>query len=197
MYLNWLAGNIFNHGLFYNLLRKRHNSFVKQQSRARSNLAVRRPLQGSTLDRGRAKRNFFVLITFVLLSSLLFWPVFLGKVNINGQMLVSLNGIYGENIAFKPIGADQLRIYFPSYSFTVSELKKFRLPLWNPYSFAGQPHVGELQSGVFILINVLALFLPFDVFWNLLRIVPCIFGALFMYFYLKRYCSENKRYIQR
>jgi hypothetical protein len=101
-------------------------------------------------------------------------------------MLVSLNGIFGENIAFKPIGADQLRIYYPSYSFTVTELKKFRLPLWNPYSFAGQPNIGELQSGVLNPINVFSLILPFEAFWNFLRFAPSILAAFFMFLYLKR-----------
>jgi len=127
------------------------------------------------------KRNLFVLFTFVL-----FWPVFWGKVNINGQMLVSLNGIFGENISFKPIGADQLRIYYPSFSFTVTELKKFRLPLWNPYSFAGQPNVGELQSAVFNPINIFSLLMPLNVFWNFLRMAPSVLAAFFMYLYLKR-----------
>lgn len=132
------------------------------------------------------KQNFYVLLTFVLLTFVLFWPVFLGKVNLNGHMLVSLNGIFGENISFKPIGSDQLRIYYPSYSFTVSELKNFRIPLWNPYSFAGQPHVAELQSVAFYPLNIFALVLPFDAFWNFMRLSPSILAAFFMYLYLKR-----------
>lgn len=143
-------------------------------------------MRGSTLDWRSVRRNLLVLISFVLITCVLFWPVFLGKVNINGQMLVSLNGIFGENIAFKPIGTDQLRIYYPSLSFTVSEFKKFRLPLWNPYSFAGQPNVGELQSAVFNPINVFSLILPFNVFWNFLRVAPSVLAAFFMYLYLKR-----------
>ena len=132
------------------------------------------------------RRYLLVLISFVLITAVLFWPVFLGKININGNMLVSLNGIFGENIAFKPIGTDQLRIYYPTYRFTVSEFKKFRLPLWNPYSFAGQPNVGELQSGVLNPINVFSLILPFEVFWNFLRLAPSILACFFMYLYLKR-----------
>ena len=96
------------------------------------------------------KLYLFTLIIFTFFTFVLFWPIFFGKVNLNGHMLNSnFYPVFGRNLPFKNTGQDQLRIYFPTYHVTWEQVRQFKLPLWNPYSFSGQPHVGELQSSVF------------------------------------------------
>jgi len=79
--------------------------------------------------------HLFVLLFFSLFTFLLFWPIFLGKVNLNGHLLVSFYAIYGENLPFKDTGWDQLRIYFPFYKITLDALRQFSLPFWTVFIF--------------------------------------------------------------
>ena len=56
--------------------------------------------------------------------------------------------------------ADCLRSYYPRRVFATEALREGRVPLWDPYSFCGQPFLANFQSGVFYPVN-LAL-LPFS-----------------------------------
>src|SRR3989338_663233 len=100
------------------------------------------------------KTFFIILILFTLLTLLIFWPIFLGKVNLNGHLLVSFYQIYGQNLPYKPTGWDQLRIYYPFYRVTLESLRNFAFPLWNPYAFSGHPHLAVFQTAVFSPLNV-------------------------------------------
>lgn len=131
------------------------------------------------------KRNVFVFLFFIVISLVLFWPIFLGKVNLNGNLLVSFYAPYGENLPFKNTGWDQLRIYFPFYKFTFDQYRNFSVPLWNPYAFAGHLHGADFQSAVFYPLNIFGLFLPQIEFWHFLRITPQILAAFFTFLFLK------------
>src|SRR3989339_57960 len=101
--------------------------------------------------------RFFLL--FTILSFLLFSPIFLGKVNLNGNLLVSFYRFYGQNLPYKPTGWDQLRIYFPFYRITFDQFINLDFPLWNPYAFSGHPHLADFQTAVFYPLNIFGLFL--------------------------------------
>lgn len=128
--------------------------------------------------------RFVVFLLFVVFSCSLFVPVFIGRVNLNGNLLVSFYSPYGQNLPFKNTGWDQLRIYFPFYKFTFGEFGNWRIPLWNPYAFSGHPHMADFQSGVFYPLNIFGIFLGQIEFWHLLRISPMILGSFFMFLFL-------------
>lgn len=128
-------------------------------------------------------KRYFFLFTFLSLS--LFWPIFLGKVNLNGNLLVSFYSPYGQNLPFKNTGWDQLRIYFPFYKVTLDSMRRFELPLWNPYAFSGHPHLADFQTAVFYPVNIFGLFLPQIEFWHLLRLTPTILASFFTFLYLR------------
>lgn len=126
---------------------------------------------------------FFTIFTFLTL--ILFWPIFLGKVNLNGNLLVSFYAPYGQNLPYKHTGWDQLRIYFPFYKVTLDQIKDLKFPLWNPYAFSGHPHMADFQTAVFYPLNLVGLFLPQIEFWHLLRISPMILASFFTFLYLR------------
>src|SRR3989338_2028804 len=126
-----------------------------------------------------------VLGLFTVLSLLLFWPIFTGKVNLNGNLLVSFYAPYGENLPYKNSGWDALRIYFPFYKVTLEAIGNFQVPLWNPYAFSGHPHMADFQTAVFYPLNIFGFFLPQIEFWHLLRITPMILAAFFTFLFLK------------
>jgi len=125
------------------------------------------------------------LFAFSLFTFLIFWPIFFGKVNLNGHLLVSFYAIYGENLPFKDTGWDQLRIYFPFYKITLDALRSFSIPFWNPYAFSGHPHLADFQTAVFYPLNILGLIVSQVTFWHILRITPTIFASFFTFAYLR------------
>ncbi len=54
--------------------------------------------------------------------------------------------------AFNP---DCLQSYYPRRVFAANALREGRLPLWDPYSFCGQPFLANFQAGVFYPVNLL------------------------------------------
>lgn len=133
----------------------------------------------------RVRLYFVVFGLFTIFSIFLFWPIFTGKVNLNGSLLVSFYAPYGENLPYKNSSWDQLRIYFPFYKVTLDAIKNFEVPLWNPYVFSGHPHMADFQTAVFYPLNIIGLFLSQIEFWHLLRITPMILASFFTYLYLR------------
>lgn len=131
----------------------------------------------------------FILILVALLA---FFPAFFGKVPLNARNLVAFfSPWYYEKFEGFPAGVpskpgmlDQLRIYYPYMKLTQESYRRGELPLWNPYNFAGNPHMAEWQSGVFYPLHVLLLFLPLPVYWTLYQVTGFLFAGVFTYLFL-------------
>ena len=61
-------------------------------------------------------------------------------------------------------GGDLAQFLYPTYKFAAEWWTRGVIPLWNPYLFGGAPFVGDIQSGIFYPINLLAFFIsnPFS-----------------------------------
>lgn len=125
-----------------------------------------------------------VFALFTLLTLLIFWPIFVGKVNLNGNLLVSFYPPYGQNLPYKDTGWDQLRIYFPFLKITADSWRNLEIPHWNPYAFSGHPHLADFQTAVFYPLNLVGIFLGQIGFWHFARITPTILASFFTFLYL-------------
>src|SRR4030043_1326793 len=125
------------------------------------------------------KQKLIIFLLFVVLTVIVFCPIFLGKVNLNGNLLVSFYPPYGQNLPYKNSGWNQLRIYFPFYKVTLESFKNLLIPFWNPYVFSGHPHLADFQTAIFYPLNIFGLFLPQIEFWHLLRLTPTILAGFF------------------
>lgn len=96
-----------------------------------------------------------------------------------------------SGIPNKPIGDDQIRIFYPERTFTNAVLAKKNVPLWNPYVFAGSPHLSNFQSAVFYPLNILYTFLPQISAWTILLVIQPIMAIFFMYLFLKLFKLEK------
>jgi len=87
---------------------------------------------------------------------------------------------------------DVITQIYPWRQFTIDSLKDGVIPLWNPYSFAGTPHLANYQSAVFSPMNLL-FFLPlrFVDSWSLLILFQPLLGGLGMYFLIKSFRLNN------
>ena len=92
----------------------------------------------------------------------------------------------------KPIGFDNLRMFYPVRTLTLDGLKNGRLPLWNPYSFAGNTLLGTYQTAVFFPLSFLFFLLPQIDAWSIIVILSPIFCSIFSYLFLRE-IDINKR----
>lgn len=87
-------------------------------------------------------------------------------------------------IPHKPIGDDQIRLFYPERTFTNEMLAKNTIPLWNPYIFAGTPFLADFQSAIFYPLNILYFFLPQIYTWEILLFIQPTMATFFMYLFL-------------
>jgi len=92
---------------------------------------------------------------------------------------------YPNGIPFKNfLITDPVRQQYPWRELVISSGRKFELPLWNPYNFAGTPLLANFQSGSFYIFNILFFVMPFEVAWSLVIFLGPLMGGIFMFVYL-------------
>lgn len=74
---------------------------------------------------------------------------------------------------------------YPWKHFTVESWKKGEVPLWNPNSFAGTPHVANYQSAAFSPFTILFFLFSFKDAWSLLILLQPFLAGLWMYLFMK------------
>jgi len=76
---------------------------------------------------------------------------------------------------------------YPWKNFTIDTYKLGQIPLWNPYSFSGNPHLANYQSAVLSPFNLLFFIFPFIDAWSLLVLLQPLLAGIFMYMLLKSF----------
>ncbi len=138
------------------------------------------------------------ILLFVIIIGLLFiyrQVIFNGKILFPSNFLVQFYSPWRTEkfpgweagIPHKPIGDDQIRIFYPERTFTNDMLAKKTIPLWNPYNFAGTPFLANFQSSIFYPLNILYFFLPQIIAWEILLFIQPIMAAFFMYLFLSHF----------
>lgn len=74
---------------------------------------------------------------------------------------------------------------YPWKKFTIDTIKQGIIPFWNPYNFAGNPHIANYQSAVFSPFNFLFFIVPFIEAWSLLVLLQPLLAGLFTYLFLR------------
>lgn len=142
-------------------------------------------------------RKFFSSEIFPYLLLVVIWFVFSSPFFLNGK--VPFPSTFQVN-SFSPWSAypelagpvknnaqpDIITQVYPWRHFSVDELKKGRIPLWNPYNFAGTPHVANYQSAAFFPLNIL-FFLPLTFIdaWSILVLLQPLLAAVGMYLFTR------------
>src|SRR3989344_2845976 len=139
----------------------------------------------------KSKRNFTAFTIIFLVTCLIFFKIFLkGLYPIPGDLLVSFyfpwysGGWEGYNpwtTRKELLGADSIRQIYPWKEFAFEQFKKGQIPLWNPYTFSGQPLAANFQSSVFYPLNIFYFLTDARNAWILLIVLQPFLGGLFMY----------------
>jgi len=75
---------------------------------------------------------------------------------------------------------------YPWKKFSIDTFKSGQIPLWNPYSFSGNPHLANFQSAVLSPFNLLFFIFPFIHAWSILILLQPFLAGLFMYFFVRQ-----------
>ncbi len=147
------------------------------------------------------KKNFFLKIMPILaifaITCLIFFKIFLKDLYpIPGDLLVSFyfpwysGGWEGYNpwtTHKELIGADSVRQIYPWKEFALNQIKKGEFPLWNPYTFSGQPLLANFQSSVFYPLTGFYFLTDPKNAWILLIVLQPFLGGIFMYLAIRSF----------
>jgi len=138
----------------------------------------------------------FGLVLTCILTFLFFFPHLLkGKIPIPADSLLGLYHPFRDNSytgytpgrfpVKNPLITDPVLQTYSWRALTIDNIKEGNLPLWNPYSFSGQPLLANIQSAPFQVTNILFFIFPFKIAWGIQVILTSILTSLFMFLFLK------------
>lgn len=149
----------------------------------------------------RGYREIIIVFLFAFLSIFIFREYFFGnKIPFSSNLLVSYYEPwasyrfpdYPNGPPSKPIGFDNLRIFYPLRKLTIDQFKNWQFPLWNPYNFSGNTQLATYQSAVFHPLSFLFLILPQIDAWSIVVILIPFFSSLFMFLFLREISLGSK-----
>ena len=143
-----------------------------------------------------SSKTFFGAVIVCILTFLFFLPnLLIGKVPIPADDLLGLYHPWrdqtydGYNVGKFPVKnpliTDPVLQTYPWRNLAVFNIKEGNLPLWNPYSFSGQPLLANIQSSTFQVFNIFFFIFPFKIAWSIQIILPPILTSLLMFFFLR------------
>jgi len=138
-------------------------------------------------------RSYWPLVSIIIIILLFFYKtVIFGKIPFPGDLLLSeyapwrhasYFGYAPGAIPSKAQYFDVVRELYPWKTLVIDQLKKFQIPLWNPYNFSGTPLLANYQSQVFYPLGILYFILPQKTAWTVLLILQPILGSVFLYLF--------------
>lgn len=145
-------------------------------------------------------RKFIPYFILAGLSFIFFWKFFLlGLLPIPSDTIVGLyhpyrdyyRETYPRGIPFKNfLITDPVRQQYPWRNLSIDLLKEKQVPRWNPYTHAGTPLAGNIQSAPYYPLNILLFLLPFTTGWAFLVILQPLLAGIFMYLFLGTYSKS-------
>ncbi|MEM2897419.1 MAG: hypothetical protein QXG01_07635, partial [Candidatus Bathyarchaeia archaeon] len=98
--------------------------------------------------------------------------------------------LHPDQIIYSPY-SDTISHFYPWYYFADSMLKTGNLPLWNPYTFSGNPFIGNPQIAMFYPLNSLLFFVPTYIAFGYSYLLHIFLAGIFMYIFM-RYIKLDK-----
>jgi len=141
------------------------------------------------------KENLLVILFFLFLNCIFFFPIFKGLVPFPGDLLIAhyspwskypflgyIPGTYPHKAQY----FDTLRQIYPWKIFSLETMKNREIPFWNPYNFSGAPLLANHQTAVFYPLNILYFFLSPINAWTILAVLQPFLAAVFTYLFSRK-----------
>ncbi len=84
---------------------------------------------------------------------------------------------------------------YPWKFFTINTYKNHEIPLWNPNSFSGTPHLANYQSAVFSIVNIGFFLMPFLSWWTIIVILQPLLAGIFTYLFMTTQLKKRENAI--
>jgi hypothetical protein len=99
------------------------------------------------------------------------------------EVLLFLPALIAPGIIRPPLPkiSEATDLFYPWHLFWRDEVLAGRLPFWNPFMFAGMPHIGEPQTQTFYPAHALSLLFPADTAFKLLFLLHIMLASWLMY----------------
>ena len=81
---------------------------------------------------------------------------------------------------------------YPWKFFTINTYKNHEIPLWNPNSFSGTPHLANYQSAVFSIVNIGFFLMPFLSWWTIIVILQPLLAGIFTYLFMTTQLKKER-----
>jgi hypothetical protein len=140
-------------------------------------------------------KNFIVILFISLVTVGFFWQFFfkgLLPVHVNLFPTWFFPWRDGGFKGFSPwvqrkefIVADALRQVIPWKAIGLELFKQGKFPLWNPYEFAGNPLLGNLQSSLLYPLNILFFWFSLPIAWSFYIVSQTFFCLIFSYLFFR------------
>ena len=145
---------------------------------------------------GRARRTrretLEAALLLIMASLIFFWPaVFGSRVLLPADMIFDLDPLWWPMAPAGYMGpsnallSDQVNQFFPWRLFTVRSLAQRQLPLWNPYTDAGLPFLGNAQSAIFSPFNLLGYLFPLYSSYAITAILRLFVAGIFTFLFAR------------
>ena len=140
------------------------------------------------------KQIALISLIFIFTSLVFFYPIFKGNIPFPGDLLVGEYAPYNSYsfMGYAPGGYpnkgqdfDVLRLLYPDKEFSILMLRNLKFPLWNPYNFAGNPHIASLQSGSFYPLNIIFFIFPYVAAWAIFILSQPILTGIFSFLFAR------------
>lgn len=143
----------------------------------------------------------YPVIVIALVTLLIFFKIFLkGLYPIPADLLVSFYFPWysGGWPGYDPwtthkemLAADTIRQIYVWKEFAAEQFARGYFPLWNPYTFSGQPLAANFQSSVYYPLNVFYFLTDSRNAWILLVTIQPFLAGIFMYLAIKSFKLPN------
>src|SRR3989304_9108476 len=136
-------------------------------------------------------RAILVVLGFSFITCLIFFKIFTkGLYPVPGDLLVSFyfpwysggwEGYDSWTTRKELLAADAIRQIYLWKEFASDQFKSGQFPLWNPYTFSGQPLAANFQSSVYYPANVFYFLTDAKVAWVILIVLQPFLAGIFMF----------------
>ncbi len=151
-------------------------------------------------NKNRTSKFFKSTFPFAVIfgvTLLIFFKIFIkGLYPIPGDLLVSFYFPWysGGWVGYDPwtthkemLGADSIRQIYLWKEFAAHQFLSGHFPLWNPFTFSGQPLIANFQSSVFYPFNIFYFFTDARNAWILLITIQPLLAGIFMFICLRSF----------
>lgn len=150
------------------------------------------PAKGESPEGHQGPGGWTAVLLLLAALAVFFWPAVLGgRVLLPADLVFDLDPLWwhltpdGYTGPSNALLADQVYQFLPWRLFATRWVRAGRIPLWNPYTDAGLPFVGNAQSAIFSPFNLIGYLVPFYTSFTVTVIFRLFIAGFFTFLFAR------------